>query len=101
MSVENILINSIVPMLVAYGKAKDDQRYVDHALELLQETASEENNILRSWSGLGIFSQNAFDSQGLIELYNSFCSRRRCLDCNIGFFLLQPNPSQRGDDIRP
>ena len=101
MSVENILINSIVPMLVAYGKAKDDQRYVDPALELLQETASEENNILRSWSGLGIFSQNAFDSQGLIELYNSFCSRRRCLDCNIGFFLLQPNPSQRGDDIRP
>lgn len=92
-SAENILINSIVPMLLAYGKAKDDQRYIDRALQLLQETAPEENNILRSWAALNIKSENAFDSQGLIELYNSFCSRRRCLDCNIGFVLLQPNLS--------
>lgn len=92
MSIENILINSIVPMLVAYGKAKDDQRYVDRALQLLQETASEENNILRSWAALGLASESAFDSQALIELYNNFCTRRRCLDCNIGFALLQPEP---------
>lgn len=91
-SIENILINSIVPMLVAYGKARDDQRYVDRALQLLQETASEENNILRSWAALGLTSESAFDSQALIELYNNFCARRRCLDCNIGFALLQPEP---------
>ena len=90
MSVENIVINSIVPMMVAYGKAKDDQRYVDRAVQLLQETASEENNIIRSWHSLGLTSKSAFDSQALIELHNSFCVRRRCLDCNIGFALLKP-----------
>ena len=90
MSIENIVINSIVPMLVAYGKAKDDQRHVDRALQLLHETPSEKNNILRSWDSLGLKSRTAFDSQALIELHNSFCLRRRCLDCNIGFSLLQP-----------
>jgi hypothetical protein len=90
MSVENILINSIVPLLVAYGKAKDNQGCIDRALRILQELRSEKNNILSSWEALGLSSKSAFDSQALIELHNSFCLRRRCLDCNIGFSLLQP-----------
>ncbi len=90
MSIENIIINSIVPILVAYGKSRDDQRYIDRAVQLLQETASEENHIVRSWQELGLASNNAFDSQALIELHNSFCARRRCMDCNIGFALLKP-----------
>jgi len=77
-------------MMVAYGKAKDDQRYVDRAVQLLQETPAEDNNILRSWEALGMTNDTAFDSQALIELHNSFCARRRCLDCNIGFSLLKP-----------
>jgi hypothetical protein len=91
MSIENIVINSIAPLLVAYGKSKDDQRFADKGVQLLQETEAEENNILRAWDALGIKSRTAFDSQALIELHNNFCSRRRCLDCNIGFFLLRPN----------
>jgi hypothetical protein len=90
MSIENIVINSIVPILVAYGKSKDDQRYVDRAVRLLQETPTEKNNIVQSCEELGIGSRSAFDSQGLLELHNSFCLRRRCLDCAIGFHLLQP-----------
>ena len=93
MSRENIVINSIVPMLVAYGKSHDDQRYVDRALQLLEEIPSEENNILRLWEGFGLHSKTAFDSQALIELHNNFCARRRCLDCNIGFSLLKPEHS--------
>jgi hypothetical protein len=70
----------------------DDQRLVDRAVQILQETGTEQNNILRSWEELGLSSKTAFDSQALIELHNSFCVRRRCLDCNIGFALLQPTP---------
>lgn len=92
MSIENIVINSIVPMLVAYGKAKDNQTFIDRAIQLLQETPAEKNNILESWAELGLRSATAFDSQALIELYNNFCARRRCLDCNIGFSLLKPAP---------
>lgn len=101
MSIENIVINSIVPMLVAYGKAKDDQRFTDRAVQLLQDTPSEKNNILESWEALGLVSRTAFDSQAMIELHNSFCLRRRCLECNIGFALLQPASlvSRTGVDV--
>ena len=97
MSIENIVINSIAPLLVAYGKAKDDQRFVDRGVQLLQETGAEENNILQAWEALGLKSTTAFDSQALIELHNNFCIRRRCLDCNIGFFLLRP---QSNDEVK-
>ncbi len=90
MSIENIVINSIVPMMVAFGKSRDDQRYIDHALQLLQDTPPEDNNIIRSWTSVGMTNRNAFDSQALIELHNSFCVRRRCLACSIGASLLKP-----------
>ena len=90
MSIGNIVINSIVPMLTAYGKARDDQGFVDRALQLLGEVPSEKNNILQSWEELGLVSRTAFDSQALIELHNNFCLRRRCLDCHIGCSLLKP-----------
>jgi len=89
-SIENILINTIAPILVAYGKSRDDDVWTMQALQLLQETSAEDNNIIRAWDSWGWTCRSAFDSQALIELYNSFCSRRRCLDCNIGFSLLRP-----------
>jgi hypothetical protein len=90
MSVDNLMINSVVPLMVAYGKFKDDQDRVDRAVEILQQIDSEENVIVKQWSQLGMSSKSAFDSQALIELHNSFCLRRRCLDCNIGSSLVKP-----------
>jgi hypothetical protein len=91
MSVSNIMINTVVPLLVAYGKAKDEQHYIDRAIDILQHLATEENAIIRSWQTLSVKSSSAADSQALIELYNGFCLKRRCLDCNIGFTILQPS----------
>jgi hypothetical protein len=90
-SVENIIINTIVPLLVAYGQSKDDDSLVDRALNILQAVPSEKNRITRLWQSLGYTSKNAFDSQGLIELYNNFCQKRACMNCVIGSSLLKPN----------
>jgi hypothetical protein len=89
-SIDNILINTVVPLLVAYGKVHDEQRYVDKAIAILQHITAEENTIITSWKALGIKATSAGDSQALIELYNNFCLKRRCLECTIGFSILQP-----------
>jgi hypothetical protein len=89
MSISNILVNTAVPLMVAYGKARDEQYFVDRAIDILQHIPSEENTIIRNWSGLGLKSKSSFDSQALLELNNNFCLKRRCLDCNIGFSILQ------------
>jgi hypothetical protein len=89
-SKENVIINTIVPLWVAYGKAKDDQRYVDRAMEILQHIPAEVNKITKIWSGLGMSLQSSFDSQALIEQYNTLCQKRDCLNCVVGASLLRP-----------
>src|SRR5688572_1054760 len=44
-SISNIIINTAVPLLVAYGKTKDDQSYIDRAVSILQQAPGESNSI--------------------------------------------------------
>ena len=88
---ENIIINTVVPLFVAYGQSRDDWSFVDRAISILQSIPAEQNKITRLWEGLDYNSKTAFDSQGLIELYNNYCQRRACLNCTIGSSLLKPN----------
>jgi len=87
---DNIIINTVVPLLVAYGQSRDDWSLVERAVTILQAIPTEKNRITRVWQDLGYESKTAFDSQGLIELYNNYCQRRECLNCTIGSALLKP-----------
>jgi len=89
-SVQNVIINTAIPVLVAYGIRQDDQRYMERALDWLQHLPSEKNTIIRQWLELGLKVKTAFDSQALIELYNAYCLKRRCLECTIGTSLVKP-----------
>jgi hypothetical protein len=83
-------LNTAVPLFAAYAMARDDYSFMEKALKLLNELPGEANRITREWNLLSFKSKTAYESQGLIELYNNFCSRRRCLDCSIGAYLLKP-----------
>jgi hypothetical protein len=89
-SIENIVINTVVPILAAYSKMKDEQLFMDRAIAMLQEISSEQNAIVKLWHEVGMRSNSAFDSQAMIELYSSFCQKRRCLECTIGYAVLKP-----------
>jgi hypothetical protein len=91
-SIDNIVINTVAPLLVAYGRRQADLSFLDRAQKILEKVQAEDNSILRSWSALGMDVKNAFDSQALIQLFNSYCVPRRCLDCAIGASLLKPGP---------
>jgi hypothetical protein len=83
-SIDNLLINSFVPLLVAYSHYTDQILYQEKALALLERIKPENNKIVRQWKEAGLTYQNAADSQGLIELYTRYCFRKQCLNCNIG-----------------
>ncbi len=89
-SVANIVINTLVPLLAAYGQRQDDQTYLDRAVDWLQQLKPESNRITRLWVHAGVEAQHAFDTQAQIELYNHFCLQRHCLNCSIGGHLLKP-----------
>lgn len=88
-SIQNIIINTIVPLLVAYGKIHDEQAYIDRATDFLQHIPAENNKITRQWISLKYPVKSAFDSQALIELYTHFCMKRRCLECGVGSWLIK------------
>ena len=91
-SIDNVIINTVAPLLVTYGRRKGDLSFLERAQKILESIQAEDNSILRSWSALGLDVKNAFDSQALIQLFNSYCVPRRCLDCAIGAALLKPGP---------
>lgn len=92
--IDNIVINTIAPVLFAYGNYHSDNKYKLKALQWLEETASESNSITKGFQQSGVENKNACDSQALIELKNEYCNNKRCLDCAVGNYLLK-NPENR------
>jgi Protein of unknown function (DUF2851) len=88
-SAQNIIINTVVPLLVAYSQQKDNRDFLDQALDLINALPAEHNHITDSWAALGLKINSASDSQGVIELYNNFCVPKRCLSCGIGVALVR------------
>jgi hypothetical protein len=83
-TIDSIVINTVAPVLFAYGNYHGEARYKDKALQCLEEIAAEQNQITKGFKQLNVESKNAWDSQALIELKNEYCSRYRCLDCAAG-----------------
>jgi Protein of unknown function (DUF2851) len=82
--INNILINTIVPVLFAYGQYHKEQQYKNKALQWMQEIAAEKNEITKGFAALTITNSNALDSQALIQLKNNYCNQKRCLACAVG-----------------
>lgn len=86
-----LIINAVVPLLVAYAKHRNQPEYLDRAMQWLMELPAENNRIMRDWQRLGMQVKTAADSQALIEWHNVYCAGRRCLACNIGAALIRVN----------
>ena len=87
--IDNLVINTIVPVLFAYGLHHKDERFKLKALEWLEQTKAEENNITRGYSALGLANSTAYESQAYIELKTQYCDQRNCLKCSVGNAILK------------
>lgn len=90
---ENIIINSLVPLMYSYGKMHDEQNTAEKAVEWLISLKAENNVLIRGWEEQGFRCRNAWESQSLIELKKQYCDERKCLDCGIGKQLLKSEKS--------
>ncbi|UCG26847.1 MAG: DUF2851 family protein [Bacteroidales bacterium] len=90
-AIDNLIINSVVPFFFAYGIVKNLPEFKERALDLLEKLPPEKNTIIFKWGKLGIKADNAFSSQALIQLKNSYCKPKKCLHCRIGSKILTIN----------
>ena len=86
--IDSIIINTISPFLYIYGIYKDEEVYVEKAMELLEELPAEDNKIIRLFDK-EIEVQSAANSQGLIHCYKELCIEKKCLECSIGIHVLK------------
>jgi len=87
--VDNIIINTIVPALFAYGLYRKEEGYKEKAVRWLQELAPESNTITNTFVQLSVSNKTAYDSQALLELKHEYCEAKRCLQCAVGNSLLK------------
>lgn len=87
--IDNLVINTVVPMVYAYGLYQGEEKYRLKALCWLEEAERETNAITRGFEKLGIESGNAFDSQALVELKTRYCDEKQCLNCSVGNSILR------------
>ena len=86
---ENIIINTVSPVLFAYGSYHNEQVFKERAVQWLDQTSAESNSITRGFKQLGLTNTNASDSQALIELKQNYCDKKKCLECAVGCTLLR------------
>jgi hypothetical protein len=88
-SVQNIIINTVAPIQFLYAAKQDTHLLQERALQLLEAVPAEKNNITRLWEDNGWTAANAAQSQALLQLYNNYCSAKRCLECTIGLNIIR------------
>jgi hypothetical protein len=89
--IDNLIINTIVPVLFTYGIVFKNNSYKQRALSWLEQTQFENNRIIRKFRETGISVLSAFDTQALLEMKKQFCDQQRCLECAVGNALLKRN----------
>lgn len=88
-AVDLLIINTVVPVLYAYGIYHSDEKYEDRAIDLLEQLKAEDNYILRQWRDCGLKVDTAADSQALIQLKREYCDKKDCLRCRFGYEFLK------------
>ena len=88
-----LIINSIVPLLFAYGKYKGNEQLCERGMTLLSQIRPENNNVTRAWQEAGIDCESAADSQALIQLTRNYCETNGCLRCRFGHEFIRKNPN--------
>ncbi len=86
---ENIILNTLIPVLYAYGWYHNNESYKDKALQWAASLPPEKNHITKGFEALGIENKTAYDSQALLQLKNKYCSKKLCLQCAVGNKILK------------
>lgn len=90
--VNNIIINAVIPVLFYYAGDQGQAMLAGKALDMLAGLKMEHNSITDAFASLGFLQDNAFDSQAVLELKKQYCDNRKCLDCAVGYSILNPRP---------
>ena len=94
-AVDLIVLNTVVPVLYAYGQYRSDECLCERASRFLEQLKAEDNRIIRQWANAGLPVHTAADSQALLQLQKAYCDKHDCLRCRFGYEYLKARSAPR------
>jgi hypothetical protein len=96
--VEDILLNTVLPIALLYARVFKDARVRMQALTLYEGfPPSAENSILTTMeeqlTSARVSLNTSYLQQGVIQLHNFYCAEERCGECEIGKRVFGGGPS--------
>ncbi len=88
-SINHIMINAIAPTTFVYAREKGRDSLTEEILQMLCKIPPENNRIIRNWKRWLDPPVNAAESQGMLELFKSYCVPKKCLRCPVGYKILR------------
>ncbi|MBP1618999.1 MAG: hypothetical protein H6Q14_2826 [Bacteroidetes bacterium] len=88
-SLDVILINTVAPILFAYGLKTGSDSHLNKATAFLETLRPEANSIVSQFVRAGLNVGSAYDTQAFIQLKREYCEKRKCLFCRVGHRLLK------------
>jgi len=84
-----IIINTILPLCSLYALVFEKEHIHERALHVVTEIPPVESNFITRKMAKHLLAEKipvrgAFQQQGLIQLYERYCSADRCSECKIG-----------------
>ncbi len=88
--IDLLVINTILPIKFHHSK-KTGNNIDEELITIMAAIKRENNSIISNFIKIGVAVDHAKDSQALIQLYNEYCSKNKCLQCAVGGVLLNVN----------
>jgi hypothetical protein len=88
-TINTIVINTIVPLLFAYGNYTHNEAVKEKAYTWLCALKPEQNSIVTCFTTAHVHPTDAAQSQALIQLYKQYCTHKKCLQCAVGNYVLK------------
>jgi hypothetical protein len=88
-TINTIIINTIVPLMFAYGNYGNYDALKDKAYDWLCALKPEKNSIITCFTNAHIQPLDAGQTQALLQLYKTKCTAKQCLSCVVGNYIIK------------
>lgn len=79
-----LMINTIIPVLYAYGAFSGRVDIQERSLDLYSIIEAENNHLITKYKELRFPITTSFDSQAILHLSKHYCQPKKCLECPLG-----------------
>lgn len=80
---EALILNFVIPILYARSITSNDEQYATRAYRFYEELSAEHYSLHDKWCSAQWHPNNAFDSQALVQLNDTYCKTWSCASCPI------------------